>query len=191
MKARTSSSAKSSKQRCSLIYAFLFGCIVTYVFQHIINTNTNVNRMDALLLSSSSSSFDPPPPTATATKIIYGHLHYIKSAGTNLNGQLASLYQNVCGNKGYSLDYYQYNERAQLTPNITYTRLAGGIDTLTQNSNSSGGSRGGGSSRAQPGKQAVEEIGFESCDYISYECSWLTWPRIVHDLQMKERNMNI
>ena len=95
MKARTSTT-KSSKQRCSLIYAFLFGCIVTYAFQHIINTNTNVNRMDALLLSS-SSSFDPPPPTTTttttttATKIIYGHLHYIKSAGTNLNGQLASL----------------------------------------------------------------------------------------------------
>ena len=84
------SSTKSSKQRWSLIYAFLFGCIVTYAFQHIINTNTNVNRMDALLLSS-SSSFDPPPPTTTATKIIYGHLHYIKSAGTNLNGQLASL----------------------------------------------------------------------------------------------------
>ena len=89
MKARTSTT-KSSKQRCSLIYAFLLGCIVTYEFQHIINTNTNVNRMDALLLSS-SSSFDPPPPTTTATKIIYGHLHYIKSAGTNLNGQLASL----------------------------------------------------------------------------------------------------
>ena len=54
--------------------------------------------MDALLLSS-SSSFDPPPvvasdtptTTTTATKTIYGHLHYIKSAGTNLNGQLASL----------------------------------------------------------------------------------------------------
>ena len=90
MKARTSTT-KSSKQRCSLIYAFLFGCIVTYAFQHIINTNTN-SRMDALLLS---SSFDPPPvvacDTPTATKIIYGHLHYIKSAGTNLNGQLASL----------------------------------------------------------------------------------------------------
>ena len=83
-------SSTKSKQRWSLIYAFLFGCIVTYAFQHIINTNTNVNRMDALLLSS-SSSFDPPPPTTTATKIIYGHLHYIKSAGTNLNGQLASL----------------------------------------------------------------------------------------------------
>jgi hypothetical protein len=50
---------------------------------------------------------------------------------------------------------------------------------------------GSGGNRAQPGKQAVEEIGFESCDYISYECSWITWPRIVNELKMIDRNMKL
>jgi len=31
---------------------------------------------------------------------IFGHLHYAKTAGTDVNGQLAARYERVCGHKG-------------------------------------------------------------------------------------------
>jgi hypothetical protein len=42
---------------------------------------------------------------------IYGHLHFPKTAGSSLNSLMASKYERVCGNKGYSYDSYQHNSR--------------------------------------------------------------------------------
>ena len=36
-----------------------------------------------------------------------------KVAGTEINGELASHYERVCGNKGNSYDVYQLNQRAK------------------------------------------------------------------------------
>lgn len=46
-----------------------------------------------------------PIPSAPLT--VYGHVHIAKTAGTTLNGRMASRFDNVCGHKGYSVDYYQ------------------------------------------------------------------------------------
>ena len=50
---------------------------------------------------------------------IIGHIHMAKTGGTELNGMLASNFERVCGHKGYSHDYYQYNERVRNTVNET------------------------------------------------------------------------
>jgi hypothetical protein len=45
-----------------------------------------------------------------------------KTGGTELNGLLASNFERVCGHKGYSHDYYQFNERVRATVNETNPR---------------------------------------------------------------------
>jgi len=48
---------------------------------------------------------------AVNNDIVYGHVHMTKTAGSEINGLLASRYERVCGNKGNSYDYYQTNAR--------------------------------------------------------------------------------
>jgi len=43
--------------------------------------------------------------------VTYGLLHMAKTGGTTINGELAMNYERVCGNKGYSQDYYAHNLR--------------------------------------------------------------------------------
>jgi hypothetical protein len=43
--------------------------------------------------------------------MIFGHVHMAKTAGTEINGQLAQRFERVCGNKGNSYDAISYNER--------------------------------------------------------------------------------
>jgi hypothetical protein len=52
---------------------------------------------------------------------IYGHLHFPKTAGSNLNGLMASKYERVCGNKGFSYDSYQFNSRLNKSLDETET----------------------------------------------------------------------
>ena len=48
----------------------------------------------------------------------FGHVHIAKTGGTTLNGVLAMKYQRICGNKGYSYDYYQANKRFNETQKV-------------------------------------------------------------------------
>ena len=50
-------------------------------------------------------------PTSTSETVLVGHVHMAKTAGTSLNGLLASRYERVCGHKGYSYDSYGANLR--------------------------------------------------------------------------------
>lgn len=43
---------------------------------------------------------------------IFGHLHFMKTGGTTLNGELALNYERVCGHKGWSYDAFLVNKRA-------------------------------------------------------------------------------
>ena len=43
--------------------------------------------------------------------VVYGHVHMAKTAGTEINGELAMHFERVCGNKGYSYD--AVNSQAQ------------------------------------------------------------------------------
>ena len=51
------------------------------------------------------------PPPYFASETVVGHVHVAKTAGTSLNGLLASRYERVCGHKGYSYDSYGANLR--------------------------------------------------------------------------------
>lgn len=42
-------------------------------------------------------------------KVVYGHVRMTKTAGTEINAELALRAERVCGNKGYSLNAYQEN----------------------------------------------------------------------------------
>ncbi|KAL7553681.1 hypothetical protein ACHAWF_018043 [Thalassiosira exigua] len=92
------------------------------------------------------SSFIHPP-------YIYGHIHMAKTGGTNLNGLFANKFERICGNKGYSYDFYYYIERFNKS---NQTRLKMGTP-----------------GQVPPGR--MKEIGFENCDFISVEYNWRFW----------------
>ena len=138
---------------------------------------------------------EPPPPLKNCTSIlssvpnstirtteassftVYGHLHYAKTAGTTLNGRLASQYERVCGNRGYSYDAYQFNQRVeqqlhQHNRTSIPAQQTGQKDAINkafeQNWN-----------RGRVPPAVMEEIGYENCDYISLEDRWTVWDRLL------------
>ena len=52
---------------------------------------------------------------------VYAHVHVMRTGGSTLNHRMASHFDNVCGNKGYSLDYYQavQAKKRGLEPRLT------------------------------------------------------------------------
>jgi len=91
---------------------------------------------------------------------MYGHMHIAKTGGTSLNGILANKFERVCGNKGYSYDAYQSNERAKKYVEKTGLPYYLSLPDETRD-------------RLSPGW--MEEIGFEDCDYISREQGAISW----------------
>jgi hypothetical protein len=108
---------------------------------------------------------------------IYGHVHLAKTAGSEINGELAARFERVCGHKGYSYDAYQLNQRAlvwkQSHPTERYTDYV--IEDLTtkmvQHSN-----------RGRVHISIQREIGYEDCDYISAEVPFTFWKTLVDTL---------
>lgn len=105
---------------------------------------------------------------------IYGHLHMAQTSGTDINGKLAARYEHVCGNRGYSLDYYQYNERVRNSTNYDIPLL--GVDSISIISKDNTMNRG------RLPFSIMQEIGFEDCDWISLEQPWKVWPDLLHTL---------
>ncbi len=101
---------------------------------------------------------------AAASPVI-GHVHMAKTAGTSVNGLLASRYERVCGNKGYSYDSYGANLRMAASDGNPH-KVKDSIRTQFQ---------GYGRERVPP--PVMDEIGFEDCDYISMESNWPFWRR--------------
>jgi len=98
------------------------------------------------------------------SSVIYGHIHMAKTAGTTINGELASHFERVCGHKGYSYDAYQLNERLRQLPSSKRT-VAGPASDLYR--------------RGQVPVPVMAEIGHEDCDWISYEVSTtVVWRKI-------------
>ena len=90
-----------------------------------------------------------------SVNLIYGHIHVAKTGGTELNGLLASRYERVCGNKGYSYDFYGVN-KANLGESHYHDKKR----------------------KTTRGKVSFEEmadIGYEDCDYVSQEATWTFW----------------
>jgi hypothetical protein len=97
--------------------------------------------------------------------VVYGHVHVAKTAGTDINGELALHFERVCGHKGYSYDAYQFNERVNASGNSSVYAPKDVISQLCKNDYN----------RGRVPKGLMSEIGFEDCDYISLEGSWKTW----------------
>jgi hypothetical protein len=101
--------------------------------------------------------------------VVYGLVHMAKSAGTEINGELASHFERVCGNKGYSYDAYQFNKRVK-----EENSRGGAIDVMFA-SHDSVSKQYKRMNRGRVPPELMREIGFEDCDYISLEESWRNW----------------
>lgn len=105
----------------------------------------------------------------------FGHLHYAKTAGTEINSELAAHFERVCGHKGYSSDFYQFNQRVHQLANDTtiqgtdLVHMGGDIIARLQKT----------FNRGRVPYDVMEEVGFEDCDYISQEFKWTFWPKVL------------
>jgi hypothetical protein len=139
----------------------------------------------------------PTPYPSNSTTIgyvrypkIFGHLHYAKTAGTEINGELAFHFERVCGHKGYSYDAYQLHARQEKhlaeikskikngTVNITNrfvneVRTLGAFDSISQTQPMW--------NRGRVPEMHMLERGFEDCDWISLESSWKFWSKVLPD----------
>jgi hypothetical protein len=111
-----------------------------------------------------TSKIAPPiPPT------VYGHVHVTKTAGSTLNGRMAAQFDNVCGHKGYSLDFYQ--AQAVVEKHIRDD----GIWKLEERTGDLVDKSYPKFSRTRVPLKVMDEIGYENCDYISLEVPWQRW----------------
>jgi len=125
--------------------------------------------------------------------VIYGHVHIVPTGGTTINGLLAANYDHVCGSKGYSLDYYEYNERIRISTNDEMQhRTSDDASSSTSSSTNSNNSTVGAEQQQEEDSSAIstmmnrgmfsfemmEEIGFQDCDYISIKYDGEIWDHI-------------
>ena len=104
-----------------------------------------------------------------SNSVVFGHLHMMKTAGTEINGLLASRFERVCGHKGYSYDAYQFNKREE---------IKGGHHTERENTGDLVNKQMRNFNRGRVPLHIMHEIGFEDCDYISLETGWDEWSKI-------------
>jgi hypothetical protein len=100
-------------------------------------------------------------------EVVFGLVHIAKTAGTEINGELANHFERVCGNKGYSYDALQTNKRfgESETHDIKYDAH----DIVSKEFE--------GHNRGRVPQQIMNEIGYEDCDYIGYEGKWKFWKK--------------
>ncbi|KAL7559642.1 hypothetical protein ACA910_006240 [Epithemia clementina (nom. ined.)] len=112
-------------------------------------------------------------------RLIYAHVHMAKTAGSTINGYLAAQYERVCGNKGYSYDFYQYNQRVhdQIHSNETGSGLDLQVEKLGDTNDTIRRAFGDIWNRGRVPQKVVDEIGYENCDYISLELPWQEWSK--------------
>eukprot|EP00957_Ditylum_brightwellii_P035694 2706779-Ditylum_brightwellii.AAC.1 len=101
--------------------------------------------------------------------ILYGHSHIAKTSGSNLNGMMSLRYSHVCGNKGYSYDAYQHNVRREEAAETKNDALRRDIYTEVGNPTLAGRED---FNRGRVPQTFVKEIGFEDCDWTSWEGKW-------------------
>lgn len=113
---------------------------------------------------------------ADAARTVYGHIHIAKTAGTSLNGMLAARYERVRGEKGYSFDAFQAATR--------FTTAAFGAGYTDANNatvwlpvNDTYSARNATFSRLRVPRDIMDEIGYEDCDWVSFEGYFEFWSR--------------
>jgi len=156
-----------STDKCRKFFAFL--CTIVFVHIQISSLEFNYVDNDKSLTTFGAVGWVRP-------KVIYGHIHMAKTAGTEINALLAMRYERVCGHKGYSYDFYQVNERhKQYSENYKNVKSILGKTKDIMSTSGLGG-------RDQIPMGIMQEVGFEDCDYISIEEPASTWRNL--DLQL-------
>ncbi|KAL7468090.1 hypothetical protein ACHAXS_008311 [Conticribra weissflogii] len=156
----------TSTEKGRAFFVFLF----TLAFAHHkisslqLNSIGNVDDSKSLATGSAIGWLRP--------KVIYGHVHMAKTAGTEINALLAMKYERVCGHKGYSYDFHQVNERhKQYSENHNNVKsILGRTNDLISKSGVGG--------RDQIPMAIMKEVGFEDCDFISIEEPASTWSKL-------------
>jgi len=108
--------------------------------------------------------------------VTYGLLHMQKTGGTTINGELAMHYERVCGNKGYSHDYYSSNKKIRskkenLNRKNGTKRILYLANDARQNSHVFQSVHAHG--HFVP--FFIEEIGLHDCDYVANEIGAPFW----------------
>jgi len=101
--------------------------------------------------------------------VIYGLVHMAKTGGTTINGLMAMKYERVCGNKGYSYDAYQANERFKKSPAESSRYNANDLISKVGHDHMH--------NRGQIPPPIVSMVGFEDCDYIAQEIWASGWQK--------------
>ena len=123
--------------------------------------NISHERTRAIIAQEPFTSFVKP-------YVIYGHVHMAKTAGSTINGNLSMHYERICGNKGYSYDSVQTNERFKKVNDLNHN--ADSYSKLYKDRN-----------RGRVPVKLMEEIGYEDCDWISLEQGWQYWRKQFHN----------
>ena len=107
-------------------------------------------------------------PFLSGVNALYGHIHIAKTGGTSLNGRLALHANGVCGHKGYSRDYAEFNR--EVKQNEQWTSI---VDTVTNESRAIGIH--GRFNRGRVPYALMRLRGYAGCKYISMESHWAVW----------------
>ena len=100
---------------------------------------------------------------------------------TEINGELATHFERICGHKGYSYDALAFNHRieeyskhnsAKSNGTATMTQVSKALENDLINLKRPGYNRG-----RVPG-DIMSEIGFHDCDWISVEDPWARWKTV-------------
>jgi hypothetical protein len=114
--------------------------------------------------------------TYTHSPVTYAHIHMAKTAGTEINGELAARFERVCGHKGYSFDSYGVNARNEAWkkthPKEQLTEQNGPLDSINKKEYN----------RGRVPTSLMFERGFQDCDWISIEDEFSLWQGIAREV---------
>ena len=129
-----------------------------------VTTTTNHNSSTTSQSQNQHDHHHHLTPTGHSNTI-YGLVHMAKTAGTEINGELALNYERVCGNKGHSYNFAKINQ-------INLEKGAGRCCRGAINTDN------------------IVEIGLDNCDYIAIEDHYTKWTTKIAQHLMNNNNNN-
>ena len=130
--------------------------LLSWQSPHLRDATTNISTVSSKNVSASRSGPGLIQTNSLVGKgwmrpdTIFGHWHLAKTAGTTINGVLANRFERVCGNKGNSYGYHQYQISNQKNG---YNKRENGF------------------------QNDLNKIGFDDCDFISLEVDTSYWKK--------------
>jgi hypothetical protein len=101
-----------------------------------------------------------------------------RGSPTEINGELATHFERICGHKGYSYDALAFNRRIEeyLKQNSAKTNGKATMKDVSKAlENDLINAKFPGFNRGRVANNVMGEIGFDDCDWISFETGWKRW----------------